>query len=302
MPQEDELHVILQEQQEQPTKKRRELLLELENELKASVVTYMANFNHPINAIMKEDMAAIMDLVKVASEKSKKVYLILESLGGDGSAAEKIIATFREIFNEGFNVIIPNQAKSAATMIALGADKIIMGIPSELGPIDPQIQILGPTGNYYVPAKIYLGALDEIRSKIKDDASSLPIYYPILSQIKPEVIKYCQEAVQFSEDFAKRWLPKGIMNGKRKEDIEKTTKELIKGERYRLHDSFINYKEAKEDLNLNVEFWGISDKKWRLVWQYYLRTKIEFQNPIVAKLLETRETSTRINVMIQKAV
>jgi ClpP class serine protease len=36
-------------------------------------------------------------------------------------------------------VIVPNIAKSAATLFALGADEILMGYLSELGPIDPQV-------------------------------------------------------------------------------------------------------------------------------------------------------------------
>jgi hypothetical protein len=35
-------------------------------------------------------------------------------------------------------VVIPRKAKSAATLLALGADEIHMGLMSELGPIDPQ--------------------------------------------------------------------------------------------------------------------------------------------------------------------
>ena len=38
-------------------------------------------------------------------------------------------------------VIVPNIAKSAATLFALGADEILMGYCSEFGPINPQVQI-----------------------------------------------------------------------------------------------------------------------------------------------------------------
>jgi len=38
-------------------------------------------------------------------------------------------------------VIVPDQAKSAATIFALGADRILMGTSSDLGPIDPQISV-----------------------------------------------------------------------------------------------------------------------------------------------------------------
>ena len=38
-----------------------------------------------------------------------------------------------------FLAVVPRRAKSAATLLALGADEIHMGLMSELGPIDPQI-------------------------------------------------------------------------------------------------------------------------------------------------------------------
>jgi len=64
------------------TRKRQELLKELENKLGAPVVAYIANTMNPISAMMLQDVEAITDLIKVASKNSKELYLILESLGG----------------------------------------------------------------------------------------------------------------------------------------------------------------------------------------------------------------------------
>lgn len=41
----------------------------------------------------------------------------------------------------GFAVLVPYKAACAATMIAIGADKIVMGRKGELGPLDPQLQV-----------------------------------------------------------------------------------------------------------------------------------------------------------------
>ena len=45
-----------------------------------------------------------------------------------------------------FWAIVPGKAKSAATMICFGASKILMGVSSELGPIDPQLTITDESG------------------------------------------------------------------------------------------------------------------------------------------------------------
>lgn len=70
--------------------------------------------------------------------KKKPLLLVLHSPGGKIEQAYLISKCCRS-FSDGFIVVVPRQAKSAATLIALGADEIHMGPVSELGPIDPQI-------------------------------------------------------------------------------------------------------------------------------------------------------------------
>lgn len=294
---------VLQEYRPDPNtlvKKRQEILKELGNKLGAPVVAYIANTTHPISSMMQPDVDSVIDFVKVASKSSKELYLILESSGGDGNVAEKLLHVFREVFTKSFNVIVPNSAKSAATMLSIGADKIIMGTTSELGPIDPQIAVTLPTGQLqYVPAKSITGALTKIKEDIEKNEKLATMYYPVLQQIRPETIKFCEDAIAFSTSFAKRWLEKGAMKGKPKKDLERTAKELTTGDRFNMHGSVINHEEAKKDLGLNVEFWDQKDEKWQLLWNYYLRAKASFQmNPNAAKLFETVETSVTMNVQI----
>ena len=53
-------------------------------------------------------------------------------------------------------------------MLSIGADKIIMGISSELGTIDPQIPLILPTGQpNYIPAKSIIGTLTKIKEEIE---------------------------------------------------------------------------------------------------------------------------------------
>ncbi|MFW7380285.1 MAG: SDH family Clp fold serine proteinase [Oligoflexus sp.] len=69
----------------------------------------------------------------------KPVLLIIRSSGGQIEPAYQISKICRLVSNGGFLVCLPREAKSAATLIALGADEIHMGHLSQLGPIDPQI-------------------------------------------------------------------------------------------------------------------------------------------------------------------
>ncbi|MBZ5696918.1 MAG: hypothetical protein LAN18_00065 [Acidobacteriia bacterium] len=65
--------------------------------------------------------------------------LLLHSPGGDADIAYQVVRVFRRHCRK-FNVIVPLMAKSAGTLMCLGADGIYMGEFADLGPIDVQIQ------------------------------------------------------------------------------------------------------------------------------------------------------------------
>lgn len=72
------------------------------------------------------------------ADKQKPILLVLNSTGGDIAAAYLIAKLCREHTTATFEVAVARRAKSAATLICCGGDKIHMGSLSELGPIDPQ--------------------------------------------------------------------------------------------------------------------------------------------------------------------
>ncbi|TXG86392.1 MAG: hypothetical protein E6R14_03110 [Thermomicrobiales bacterium] len=81
------------------------------------------------------------DLYEAAAEgeRKKDILLVVQSAGGRIEPAYLISKTCKRLAKERFVVVVPRRAKSAATLLALGADEIHMGLMSELGPIDPQI-------------------------------------------------------------------------------------------------------------------------------------------------------------------
>lgn len=74
-----------------------------------------------------------------SARKSKDILLVIYSPGGQIEPAYLISKTCKRLAHTKFIAAIPRKAKSAATLIALGADEIHMGLMSELGPVDPQI-------------------------------------------------------------------------------------------------------------------------------------------------------------------
>jgi len=74
------------------------------------------------------------------TNQNKCIDLLIASNGGDPMVSWRIISLLREKFKK-VTVVVPYIAYSAATLLALGADKIIMHPYSNLGPIDNQLHI-----------------------------------------------------------------------------------------------------------------------------------------------------------------
>ena len=172
---------------------RKPLFQNLEKLLGAKVISYVASPMHPLSGIMSQDIIHFEEILRTTAGATEG-YLIINSPGGDGNVAEKIITMCRQRFTKSFNVIVPNFAKSAATMIALGSDKILMGYLAELGPIDPQLG--NPMGGF-IPARSFIDGLEMIRGKVKA-GDPVQMYLPMLAQIRPEILAQCQSAIDGS--------------------------------------------------------------------------------------------------------
>ena len=109
------------------------------------------------------DVHGLMECCYGVTER--ELDLVLHSPGGSAQAAEQILEYLRTRFDY-IRAIVPLQAKSAATMIALGCDEIFMGAHSELGPIDPQIVVPVPEGSRFAPAHAICATLNVLKSNV----------------------------------------------------------------------------------------------------------------------------------------
>ncbi len=79
----------------------------------------------------------IEDMIKEPQE-SVEIDLWLESPGGDAHTAYKLALMLRAAASK-IRIIVPDYAKSAATLLALAGDEIYMAPGAELGPLDGQM-------------------------------------------------------------------------------------------------------------------------------------------------------------------
>jgi ATP-dependent protease ClpP protease subunit len=282
-------------------KKRRAVLAELQEMLGAPVISYMANISHPHSAMYQPDVDAMVNFIQYYSKKAERIYLIIESPGGDVNVAVKLVKILRAVFPEGFSVIVPSVAKSAATMLVLGADEIVVGSSSELGLIDPQIIVF--TGNPQQPfavisARFIVRFIENAKREISGNLNLVNVYYPLLQQLRPDLIEMAQEAIEMSKEYAKELLRQGLMKGASDDEINKVV-DYLSGEGLpALHESPITYDKIK-DLGMNVAYWDQDDPRWIKVLEYYFRVKAFFQiNPNVTKIIETPNESMIQQVQI----
>lgn len=75
---------------------------------------------------------------KDTGRPKSRLALLLHSYGGFAEPAYRIASLLKRRCG-GFTVVIPRIAKSAATLLSLGADVVYLGEEAELGPLDAQL-------------------------------------------------------------------------------------------------------------------------------------------------------------------
>lgn len=130
-------------------------------------------------------------------DKKKPTLLIVHSMGGRIEPAYLMSKLCREYTDDHFHVAVPRQAKSAATLLSCGADKIHMGSMSELGPIDPQIGGM--------PALALKNALQDIASMANDTDASAEMFATYLAKVlKLEQLGYYERVAESAAQYAER--------------------------------------------------------------------------------------------------
>jgi hypothetical protein len=77
-------------------------------------------------------------------------------------------------------MILPDMAKSAATLMCLGADSIVMGPGGDLGPVDPQFQL---GSRSLASAKVIVAAVDEAEERITRNPDTFPLFAGLLADV-----------------------------------------------------------------------------------------------------------------------
>src|SRR3989339_256953 len=205
---------------------------QIEKLRKSRVVTYLTSDRQgPINARVAMDIIPIISKQLQIIKKTENIDLFLYSAGGDTMVPWRLVSMIREYCDK-FSVIVPYKAHSAATMIALGADEIVMSDLSEISPIDPSTaNVFNPTDPNNPQAKIQISVEDVIsyfdlaknKFGIKSDEDLTKIFNKFMEsnpQIHPLALGNVNRTHNLIRLLAKRLL-KSHKEPMKEEQIEK---------------------------------------------------------------------------------
>lgn len=199
---------------------RRRHLKVLADYTKRSCIVYATNGFSPrpeastpadILVTLDPDIAGFMEAVH-GLPKDIPLDLILHSPGGHAEAAEAIVSYLRGRF-PGLRVIVPVAAMSAATMMTMAADEIVMAAHSQLGPIDPQLTITTTEGPRTSPAAAIKAQFAQAQADLAANPSHMAAWLPILRSMSPALLQICENAEKLSKTMVKDWLQKYMFQG-----------------------------------------------------------------------------------------
>jgi hypothetical protein len=236
-----------------------EIIKKIEQKRGSKVITYVTSDRQgPVNARVAMDIIPIISSQLRKIGKQEKIDLVLYSAGGDTMVPWRLVSMIREYCNQ-FSVIIPYKAHSAATMIALGADEIVMSDMSEISPIDPStanvfnpIDPQNPQNRIPISVEEVMSYFDLAKNKfgIKSDEELTKIFNKFVEStpsIHPLALGNVNRTHNLIKILAKRLL-KSHKESMKEDEIEKVIEFLT--EKLYSHQYYIGRKEAKEDLGI----------------------------------------------------
>jgi hypothetical protein len=191
-------------------------------------------------AVTLQDMQGLMEAFRDLPGPS--LDLILHSPGGSAEAADRLVRYMRSKYSD-VRVFVPLAAMSAATMWALGADQIVMGKHSQLGPIDPQVNI----SNHFVAASALTRQFARISDECAEDPKRLSAWLPTLQQYWPGLLEMCSDQEELARSLVEQWLGAYMLKMRDdKVDLAKTIAAYFAdSSRHKSHGKAIDREEAR---------------------------------------------------------
>ncbi len=252
-----------------------------------AVVTLFTSFQY--NVALDDTDADMLQSVLQQNDLSKGLVLMLNTPGGDGLAAERIVNICKAYSGTGdFWVLVPGKAKSAGTIVALGASKILMSASSELGPVDPQI-FRNENGRTKVfSAHSLVSGFDNLFAEATRATGPMEPYLLQLSNYDVREINSYRSLIQLAEDIAVKMLAAGAMVGVDIAEIQKRITIFLDPNAGTLSHGRPIFAPEAQGAGLPIETIDVKSDLWENIYELYARSE-RFVSFRASKSVESKE-------------
>ena len=222
-----------------------------------------------IDAIFPESITLFEELIFDANPE-QDLHLLLHSPGGDGETAVRLVRSAQSRCKK-LTVIVPDQAKSAATLLALGAHHILMGPTSDLGPVDPQLRIRSQVrGERMVAAKDLLTAYQQAMEAVAANPGTYPIQANLLADIDALILQTAQSAMNRTDQLMRESIKSNT--DRQDDDVESLISRLKSPliEERSSHSAVFGASDASA-AGLPVIEVNPADRQWQLIWRLWTK-------------------------------
>lgn len=237
---------------------RQDLIREYENAYSCRLIVV-------IDAIFPTNVTLFEELVYDANA-TEDLHIILASPGGDGETAIRLVRSAQARCKE-LTVILPDQAKSAATIFTLGAHNILWGPAGDLGPIDPQFSL----NNTLVSARTIIDAVDAATKAVQQAPDTYPIHASLLSDVTAIMVQQARSQLARSEELLTAAL---ASNPDRKPDEITSLVAALKEPLITTvtsHGAVFGPKEVAAIQGLKSTVADTTDAQWQLIWRLWTK-------------------------------
>jgi hypothetical protein len=259
------------------------LIRKIEELRESTVICYLTSLRPGIQGQMSEDAIPelIDQLLAIPGRPIPKLDLFLCSDGGDSVLPWRLVPVFRHVA-ERFSVLVPYHAYSAATILALGADEIVMHPFGVLGPIDPtvtnqfnpQIQPGRLVGISVEDVKAYVNFVKQTVGITHED-ELVQMLAILARKVHPLALGNVERFLSQSRMIARKLLNTHRNSNVSERDIEDIVENLAS--KLYFHGHPINRTEAKDELRLDVAR-DVSPELEVAMWDLYADYAQDFRN------------------------
>ena len=191
---------------------------------------------------------------------------MLWSPGGDGETAIRLVRIAQARCKE-LTIVVPDQAKSAATLLAIGAHHIMMGPASDLGPVDPQFKL--PNGTL-AAAKDIIGAVETATREVQQAPDTYPIHAALLSDVDALLVQQAKSALARTDDLVEEALKS--CSGRTQQEVDDLKAQLQQPliELPKSHAAVFGADDAAK-AGLPIIKADPSGQQWQMIWRLWAK-------------------------------